>query len=177
MRIVQKQPAAPAEASPNEGRTGNRSARIHTDVFVAGTIILLSALVWAGTLTFEEVPAALTQGMGAAIFPRLILGVLIVLGVLLAATCRGKDDPEREPVHRMVFLTAAAGLVFMAILQTLGIYGAILFSFIGIGRLWGERRWLLLVGVALGMAAATHLLFVTAFGIPLPGGLISQWLR
>ena len=152
-----------------------RPVRVHTDVVIAGVIIGLCALVWAGTLTFEDVPAVLAQGMGPGVFPRLVLGVMIVLALWLAVSSRGRPDPEREPVHRMVHLTVAAGLAVMRVLYVFGIYGAIVFSFLGIGRLWGERRWLLLAAVALGLAIASHLVFVTAFGIPLPRGLLAQW--
>jgi hypothetical protein len=159
-----------------KGTTVDRPARVHTDLVIAAVIIALSALVWGGTLTFDEVPAALAQGMGAAVFPRLILGVIMVLALWLAASCRGRADPEREPFHRMILLTVLATLAFMIVLKFLGIYGAILFSFVGIGRLWGERRWILLAAIAVGMAVVTHLLFVSAFGIPLPRGMIGQWL-
>jgi predicted membrane protein len=110
------------------------------------------------------------------VFPRLILGVLIVLAFWLAVSCRGRADPKQEPVDRMVALTVLAAIVFMVVLEIFGIYGAILFSFLGIGRLWGERRWALLVAIAIAMAIVTHLLFVSAFGIPLPRGMIGQWL-
>ena len=171
-------PGAPGmeTARPTDEPRRKRPLRVHTDVVIAVAIIGLCALVWAGTLTFEDVPAVLAQGMGPGVFPRLVLGVMTVLALWLAVSSRGRPDPEREPVHRMVYLTAAAGLAFMGVLQVFGIYGAIAFAFLGIGRLWGERRWLLLAAVAAGIAVATHLVFVTAFGIPLPRGLLGQWL-
>jgi hypothetical protein len=147
-------------------------AGLHTEVVIAFVIIGLCLLVWAGTLTFDEVPAALTQGMGPAVFPRLVLGLLIVLCGWLALSARHRPDPEREPVHRMVYLTALAVLAFMLVLGLLGMYGAIVFAVVGIGRLWGERRWWLLAAVALGLAVTTRIVFVTAFGIGLPRGLL-----
>lgn len=171
-------PGAPATEIPRDTDEPRRKRpiRVHTDVVIAGAIIGLCALVWAGTLTFEEVPAVLAQGMGPGVFPRLVLGVMSVLALWLAVSSRGRPDPEREPVHRMVYLTVVAGLVFMGVVQVFGIYGAIVFAFLGIGRLWGERRWLLLAAVAAGLALATHLVFVTGFGIPLPRGVLGQWL-
>jgi hypothetical protein len=173
----QRAPAPEKLGASEDGTAAGRPARLHTDVVIASVIIALCALIWGGTLTFEEVPAALAQGMGAEVFPRLVLGVLMVLAVGLAITSRGRSDPEREPIHRMVFLTVIASLAFMVVLKIFGIYGAIVFAFMGIGRLWGERRWGLLAAVAVGMAITTHLTFVRAFGIPLPRGAIGQFFN
>jgi putative tricarboxylic transport membrane protein len=148
--------------------------RLHTDCIIALAIVGFSALVWGLTLTFEELPAALVQGMGPAAFPRLVLAVIVGLTLWLAWSSRGRADPAQEPVPGMVYLTVLAVLVFMAVLEFLGIYGAILFACVGIGRLWGERRWLLLVAIGVGLAVVTHLAFVTGFGIPLPQGVIGH---
>jgi hypothetical protein len=147
---------------------------LHTDRIIALVIVGFSALVWRLTLTFEELPAALVQGMVPAAFPRLVLTVIVGLAIWLAWSARGRADPAQEPVHGMVYLTILAVLVFMAVLKLLGIYGAILFACVGIGRLWGERRWLLLVTIGGGLAVATHLVFVIGFGIPLPQGVIGR---
>jgi hypothetical protein len=177
MPIARWRAPAPEKLRADEadGSAGGRLARLHTDVVIAGVVIALCGLTWVGTLTFEEVPAALAQGMGAGVFPRLVLAVLMALAIWLAVTSRGRTDPEREPIHRMVVLTAFAGLAFMVVLKIFGIYGAIVFAFMGIGRLWGERRWGLLAAIAVGMAITTHLAFAVAFGIPLPRGAIGAY--
>ena len=169
---------APAESSgPIPARTTDRRpGRVHTDVAVAAVIVAASALIWAGTFTFEEVPAALAQGMGPAAFPRLILAVLIALALWLAVSSRARTDSAREPIHRMVYFTLLAGLAFAAVLVAFGVYGAILFAVLGIGRLWGERRWLLMAMIAAGLGVTTHLVFVRGFGVGLPRGLLLQWL-
>ena len=157
-------------------RMGVSHRSIHTDVLICIVILALCALTFAGTTTFEEVPAALAQGMGPAVFPQLILGVIALLAVWLAWSARGRPDPAREPVDRFVYYTAIAILAFMAVLDLLGMYAAILFASIGIGRLWGERRWWLLAVIGMGLIAATHLTFVVAFKIPLPHSRIGAWL-
>jgi hypothetical protein len=148
---------------------------IHADILIAGVILAGVVLIWIVTATFEEVPAALAQGMGPAVFPRLVASVIAMLAIWLAFSARGRPDPEREPVHRSVWLTGLAVLAFMGVLKLFGMYGAIFFAVIGIGRLWGERRWWLLAVIAIGMSVAIHLAFVTAFGIPLPRGIVQAW--
>jgi tripartite tricarboxylate transporter TctB family protein len=151
-------------------------APIHADVIIAGVILAVCALVWAVTAGFEEVPAALLSGMGPAVFPRIVLVVIAALALWLALSSRGRPDPVREPIPGLVFVTGGAVLAFMGVLKLLGVYGAILFAVIGIGRLWGERRWWLLAAVAAGMIVAIHLAFAVAFGIPLPRGIAASWL-
>jgi putative tricarboxylic transport membrane protein len=156
-----------------EGASGRS---LHTDVIIGIAILAFCALIWAGTATFEDVPAALTQGMGPAAFPRLILGVIALLAIWLAWSSRARPDPSLEPMHPFAYFTGIAIIVFMAVLDIFGMYAAILFATIGIGRLWGERRWWLLAVIGIGLVAVTHLTFVVAFHSPLPRGRIEAWL-
>jgi putative tricarboxylic transport membrane protein len=169
-------PEAGAPQSERAAATPSARSAIHADVIIAGVILAGCALVWAVTASFEDVPAALLSGMGPAVFPRLVLGVIALLAVWLAISSRGRPDEVREPVHGMVYVTGAAVLAFMGVLHFLGTYPAIAFAVIGIGRLWGERRWWLLALVAMGMIAAVHFAFAVAFGIPLPRGTAAMWL-
>jgi putative tricarboxylic transport membrane protein len=151
-------------------------AQVHTDVVIAGVILAACAVIWAITAGFEDVPAALLSGMGPAVFPRLVIGVIALLALWLAWSTRGRPDEVREPVHGLVYVTGAAVLAFMGVLKLFGMYAAIVFAVVGIGRLWGERRWWLLAAVAAGMIVAIHLTFAVAFGIPLPRGIAGAWL-
>lgn len=155
--------------------TGPRSRR-SSDVVTGFTIVALALLVWAGTTTFDDVPIALTQGTGPAAFPRLVLGVIIGLALLLAWTASGREPLECEAVHPMVYATLAAiGLVAGALLL-FGIHGVVLASCVGIGWLWGERRLMLLATIAVGISLAIHFAFVRGFGVGLPRGIMQGWL-
>jgi hypothetical protein len=149
--------------------------RLHADQIVALVILAGCAAVYGLTLTFEEVPAALTQGMGPAAFPRLLLAVMAVLALVLAFAARGQADEHREPVPAIVYRTAAAMLAFMALLWLVGMPVAMAIAVLGMGALWGERRWAILVATAIGLSAAIYLVFTKAFGIPLPRGLLGDW--
>jgi hypothetical protein len=142
---------------------------------VAGVIVGFCAAVYALTLTFDSVPASLATGMQPEVFPRLVLGVLVVLAAALALSARGQPDPAREPVPRAVYATIAAIVAFMGVLYVAGMTAAILSS-VAIGWLWGERRWSYLAIVAVGLAIAIHVVFVIGFHLSLPAGLIHEWL-
>lgn len=150
--------------------------RFHPDVVTGLSIVALCIVVWALTTTFDEVPAALTQGMGPAAFPRLVLGVIALLALGLAWTASSRPQPDYETVHPMVYATAGFIVAVGAAMIIFGIHGAVLVSCIGIGRLWGERRLLLLATIAICMSLAIHFAFVRGFGIGLPRGLLQSWL-
>jgi hypothetical protein len=177
-------PLGSRETSASAGGADNPDAEarasrgsIHTDIVIAGVILAFCALMWAGTLAFDEVPAAVAQGMGPAAVPRLILSVIILLTLWLAWTARGRPDRKRQPVPGVVYQTGIAVLVFMGIVKLFGIYAAIVFAVLGIGRLWGERRWWLMAAVGIGLAVATHLVFVMAFKMSLPRSIVGYWLE
>lgn len=170
-------PVATYEVDPLEKAATEPAPRapVHADVIIAGVILACCALIWAVTTSFEDVPAALLSGMGPAVFPRLVIGVIALLALWLALSARGRPDEVRQPVHRLVYVTGAAVLAFMGVLKLLGMYAAIVFAVIGVGRLWGERRWWLLAAMAVGMIVVIHLVFAIAFAIPLPRGIAADW--
>jgi putative tricarboxylic transport membrane protein len=167
------------EANPPGGPSpsGAPARRIHSDVAIAIGIVAFCAVVYALTTTFPSLPTAMqVMGMGPEVFPRLLLGVLVVLAGVLALFSRGKTDEAREPIPTMVYWTALAMLAFMGVLWLAGMAVAMVVGFVGIGALWGERRWALLVGSAAILSASIYLMFVKGFGVPLPRGVIGDWL-
>lgn len=153
-----------------------KPARFLPDVVAGLSIVLLCVVAWAITTTFDDISATLTSGMGPAAFPRLVLGVIMLLALWLALTASSRSQPECEPVHPMVYGTAGAIVAVMGALALFGIHGAVAASCIGMGRLWGERRWLLTAGIAIGLSVAIQLAFVRGFGIGLPRGILQMWL-
>jgi putative tricarboxylic transport membrane protein len=170
--------AAGGGASSGGGRQAEpgRSPLLDEDVRIAIAIVAFCAVVFAATLTFDTIPAALTQGMGPALFPQLLLAVLVALSVILAAMAWGRPQEAREPIPPMVYATGAAMAAFMAAVWLAGMLAAMFVAYIGIGRLWGERRWPLLLASGGVLCAVIYVLFVKGFKIPLPGGIIDAWL-
>jgi hypothetical protein len=158
------------------GRATSLRDRFHSDGLIALGIVAFCGVVYGITLTLPDLPPMLSSGMGPAIFPRLLLGVMVVLAGVLALLARGKADEEREPIPAMVYWTALAMVAFMGVLWLAGMAVAMVVGFIGIGALWGERRWGLLVGIGVVLSAAIYLMFVKGFGVPLPRGIIGDWL-
>lgn len=150
--------------------------RLHSDLWITLAILAFCAVIYWLTTTFDTMPAALVPGMGAQAFPRLLLGVIAVLALALAWSSRGRPDAVREPIPAMVYLTVAAMLAFMAVLWAAGMVIAMVVGYIGMGLLWGERRWAWLVGSGVALAGLIYLMFTKGFGIRLPQGLLGEWL-
>ena len=73
-----------------------KARRLHTDVLVAvaGAGACAGALVL--TFSFATAPAAIAEGMGAEVFPRLVIAVMAVLAIGIAVTARGRVEKPRE---------------------------------------------------------------------------------
>ena len=129
--------------------------------------------MFALTFTFDTVPAALAVGMGPAAFPRLLLAVMALLALILALTARGRAEEVREPVPPMVYWTAAAMIAFMGLLAIVGMVAAMIVAIVGMGAMWVSGA-----GRCSSRAASFSIygFFTKVFGIPLPRGLIGEWL-
>ncbi len=137
----------------------------------AAAVIAVAAMLFALTFGFEKLPAGLVGGFGAEAFPRLVLGVIAGLALLLFMAPPASEPPARIPP--MVYYTAASLLAFMALVALLGMLGAMFAFLIGLGYLWGERRvWLLLLVSALVMATIWAV-FIKGFAVQVPQGLWS----
>ena len=136
----------------------------------AAAVIAIAAALFAATFWFEQMPEGITRGFGAELFPRMVLGTIIALAMLLALPGTvGEPLPHIPP---MVWYTGALLLAFMALVPVTGMLPAMFLFMGGLGRLWGERRLVLLIPVSAGLTAAIWAVFVKGFGIPLPKGLL-----
>jgi len=137
----------------------------------AVAVIAIAAVLFGLTFGFEKMPEGITRGFGAEAFPRLVLGTIVALAVLLAVVSRESSSLERVPA--MVYYSGAALLVFMALVPLAGMLPAMFIFLLGLGYLWGERRhWLLLLSAGI-MTAVIWGVFVKGFGVQLPKGLFA----
>jgi putative tricarboxylic transport membrane protein len=130
----------------------------------------VAAVLFALTFGFEKMPEGLSGGFGAEAFPRLVLGLIAGLALLLVFV-----PPLAEahlPVPRMVYFTAGSLVAFMALVPLAGMLPAMFLFQLGLAYLWGERRHLLVLTVAALTTATLWAVFVRGFGIQLPKGML-----
>ena len=63
----------------------------------AAAVIAVAAVLFALTFGFEKMPEGLSGGFGAEAFPRLMLGVIAALAVLLAVAVPSGERPPPIP--------------------------------------------------------------------------------
>ena len=134
----------------------------------AAATAAIAIVLFALTFGFEKMPEGITRGFGAEAFPRLVLGTIIVLSVLLFVTSPSAAPLERSPA--MVYYSGAALLVFMALVPLAGMLPAMFLFLLGLGWLWGERRAGVLALSAVLLTAAIWAVFVRGFGVQIPRG-------
>ena len=131
----------------------------------------VAGVLLAITFTFEQMPESITRGLGPEIFPRLVLGVIFVLCLLLALEPSERMAAEPMAVGRLLATAAALG-GFMGVLEVTGMLAAMFLFLVVCGRMWGEQRlWLLLLTSA-AVTGAIWAVFVRGFGIQLPAGML-----
>jgi len=135
----------------------------------AAAIIAIAAALFAFTFGFEKLPEGITRGFGAEVFPRLVLGTIIALAVLLFL---GKTGSELPRIPVMVWYSGAALLAFMVLVPLAGMLPAMFVFLVALGWLWGERRLALLFITAIILTCAIWAIFVRGFGVQLPKALL-----
>jgi hypothetical protein len=139
---------------------------------VAAIVVAAIAVVlFAATYGFEQMPEGITRGFGAELFPRMVLGTIVALAALLAFEAGSGEPLPRIPP--MVWYSGASLLVFMLLVQLIGMLPAMFVLLVGLGWLWGERRRLLLLATSILLTAGIWGVFVKGFGVQLPKGLFT----
>lgn len=132
------------------------------------TGVLFMALGALGLLLGAGLPMGTADAMEAGYYPRLVSGITVALGGLLAVTALLKPGEAPERWHWWpVLLVTAAAVAFALMLDALG-FVATLF---GVALLASAAGWMLNVWRSLVLAAVLTAmnvgLFVFALGMPL----------
>lgn len=145
--------------------------KLSRDLVAGGLILVLSAYLWWVTTTFDSDPLGMAQGMPATHMPRLILGVIAGLTVLmvLQSLAKGGEALGGLPPWQM---PATAGVLALA---------AILFTSFGVPLvffcvcvvlpiMWGTRNYGAVLAFAVGVPVAIYIVFKLLLGLRLPMG-------
>lgn len=142
---------------------------------LAGTVILIVvAVMWWMTTSFDSDPLGMAQGMPATHMPRLILGVIAGLTILIMAQAvlsggEALGDLPPWQVVATVALMASAAFLFPVI--------GVPLTFLGVCAmlpiLWGRRNYMGIAGFSVGMPVAIYIVFKLLLGLRLPMGPLS----
>jgi putative tricarboxylic transport membrane protein len=157
-----------ATASPAELDETDRppAAGPVTNLVIAATVVVLGGLAFAESLRLGVGRAA---APGPGTWPALVSGVLLILGIVLAARFRRTDDAERFGRTGLPVLAAVATMaVFVAVVGVIGfeVPTAVL-AFVWL-RFLGREGWRASIAISLGATLAFYLLFVAALDVSIP---------
>ncbi|WP_216318005.1 tripartite tricarboxylate transporter TctB family protein [Deinococcus aestuarii] len=166
-------PAAPP-ASP----AGRRGVSV-PDLLVALGVTALGVALLIGTL---QIPFGINAVVGPRVFPLIVSVGMTVLGALLTVNAlRGeRAEPAAEedtdpgaPVNLGAPAIILGGFLLGAVLlPSLGfVFGTALMYFT-VAYAFGERRYLLMLAVALVVALVTYEVFTRGLGLSLPPGVL-----
>jgi len=149
-----------------------KAGRFGSNQVSALLVGLVAAAAFAATYSFDPVPDGL-PGLGAVEFPRLVCLLMAGMAVLLFLQESPPHDPEAAPpIGRNAIAIFVACLAAVPVMATIGMLGTIAVFLVVVGRLWGETRWPMLLGVAVAMTVVIWLVFVKIFRLTLPGGML-----
>jgi len=138
---------------------------------VAAVVVGLFALIEALRLTEDT----LTGGPGPRFLPASLGLIVAVLGGAIAV--RPSRDRLRgvqagPGAHLRIAATLVGLTFYAAVFERLGFLIASSVFVALLLLLYGERRWLVVLVVAVGAAGATYIVFARWLGVPLPPGLL-----
>ncbi len=152
------------------------AGRFARDFLVGLALLAFCAVAYWVTLDFKEAPAALAQNVQPATFPRMVIGVISALAVLMITLGASRYEPRRRAPRPIMLITAALMVGFVIAFDTLGLTFAIGLFCLVMPRLWGARWSVKLVVFAIAFPTAVYLVFAVGLGVYFPPGVIEQLL-
>jgi putative tricarboxylic transport membrane protein len=143
-----------------------------------GAAVIAWGLVWLyGALSLPQ--AATYAVVGPGLFPAIVGGGLVLLGILLLVAVARREsfepqeaedaDASRPPSPAAFWMAVAAGVIPIFVIRALGFPVAATLAFALTARAFGSRRLLLDLGIGLLLGVACWLLFSRLLGLSLPG--------
>ena len=155
-------------------RAARLPAWLRSDSVVGCVIIIFVAIVFAITTTFEEVPLALSQGIPPEQFPRILVGVMALLAIVMIVQSYLQPEIHRKGVPLMVLWTAGLLILFVVLIDSVGMVAAMFLFCLALPVLWGEKRYLWVTVYAVLFPACIYVLFSVLLEVRFPFGFFSR---
>ncbi len=154
------------------------------DLIVAIVLIGISLWLFYVTSTFDEVSALFSVGLMPEVWPRLILSVIILLGLVIPFEHRlveggaaRLDKGRNDKLPLTTYLTGALMVVIGSQMPLLGAVLTIVIICLLMPLMWGERRIGRIVLFAGGFTTTIWLLFSYALKVHFEPGLLSTFIQ
>jgi putative tricarboxylic transport membrane protein len=171
--------------STADGKEGARSPSFlhRTDLWITCILLVICGLLLYETSTWDTAPPAFSQNIPPTFFPRLVLGLIIFLTLMLPfesyyAAQQGNDlDEDRSiKVERITFITALGLLFIVTLSEWLGTDLSMVLACVLLPMLWGERRFKVIIPFAIIFPLAVRIVFVEALNVHFLPGILEPLL-
>lgn len=139
------------------------------NIIISIFLIIISIFLYYQTITWEKDPATL---------PRLMLGVIIFLSILLIFRSITKNPKMNNVVKKMskqsflrIFIATCITLLYVTSINLLGLYLSTLFFLIIILLYIGEKNKLVIIGVPVLFLIFLYLIFDLFLHVDIPPGI------
>ena len=141
--------------------------------WVGVALLILSALCFVETVRINDGWA------GARLLPLIVSLAFLGLGLAHLSAIAPAPDPghaiaDARPERGAVLLVLASLVAYVALLSTVGFALATFALLLILVHRLGGYGWTRSIGLALGLALATHVVFVVWLGMPLPAGPLAR---
>ena len=129
-------------------------------------------MVYYVTTTFRDVPTMLSQNVPPTFFPRVVLAAIALASVALITTSVRRQSEPTTPLPRSVYVTTGVLAAAIAMVPLVGMLGTVVVVAVVLPIYWGERGWIRVAGLAVGLPLFVYLVFVVALGMRLPAAAL-----
>jgi putative tricarboxylic transport membrane protein len=150
-----------------------KAARLGQIGFALG-IVLMGVLV--GFLTTRIPIGPAYSAVGPRIFPWLIAGALVLIGLLMVLETVQETEPEERPDvdWRAMGWVAAGLLAQLLLMETAGFVIASTLLFVAVARAFGGERLIVEIVVGFLLCVVAYFGFTLGLGLDLPTGILTE---
>lgn len=139
------------------------------NIIISIFLIIISIFLYYQTITWEKDPATL---------PRLMLGVIIFLSILLIIRSITKNPKKNNIIKKMskqsffrIFIVTCITFLYVTSINLLGLYLSTLIFLIIVLLYVGEKNKLVIIGVPILFSIFIYLIFGLFLHVDIPQGI------
>lgn len=158
----------------HEKKGGFLSALFSSELILLFFIFCFSIFLFVTTFYFDEVPPILVRGIQPATFPKILLGLIFSLNLLLVYFFFSRPKKDFEKQSRIFYKTVGIFVIFPLIALKVDLILALMLSSIAITYFWGEKNLLLNLFLSIVFPILVFLLFEGVLGLRFPPGILTN---
>ena len=146
------------------------------DIKILGVIIFISLILFGYTVTFDEVPEILAQGMQPTMMPRLIFSLIIFLCFFQIYQNKPLKSENKNIIKRNAFITFGYTLFIVLIADKLGFLISVFLFTLITPILWQRKDYVKITLYSLCMTIFVFVFFTLVLQLKFPQGILEDFI-